>query len=154
MPKKTSTARKLATGTARADRLGSDAKVQPLSILPRPPRGTAPDVRKFWQVLGRRCVERQTLSTGDLQALLLAAEALAAAARCQAVVDRDGPTAPGAGGRIDVHPLLKEYRAWSAEGRRWLGSLGLTPASRPGVERVPPSAGGSDFEDFLQGPRR
>ncbi len=153
MPRKTTNASKLARGTSRPDRQSPDPSLTRLERLPRVPSRLDPDARAQWKKLGAACIARGTLAAGDLEALARAAEASSLAARLVREAADANTFSLGASGQRVVNPVFSQARQWSAEARSWLSVLGLTPASRPAVEKVPEPVETSDFDRFIDGGR-
>jgi len=101
-----------------------------LEKIPRVPGGLSLEARKIWKTLSAVLIQRGALTSGDLDTLRLASEALAAYENCLDLADRKGFTLKRSDGLPLANPVLREARAWSELSRKWLSSLGLTPAVR------------------------
>lgn len=125
-----STRRKAFLGTYRADR-----DTTPPEKIARPARPawlTDEIAVAAWDRIVGLLAERETLSEGDADAVLLAAVAEAEYRAADALIAADGLVVSGR-----LHPATKiresAWKRWSAA----LSRLGLDPISRPRVEKAP-----------------
>ncbi len=153
MPRRKTTTARAAAGTLRPDRTHA-AGVPPLTRVPPPPPELGTEEAAAWRWLGREAVRRRTLSRGDLQALAAAARAVATVERLHRELKGVPWAVPSAhGDGMARHPLLAEVRQWHGELRRWLGALGLTPATRGAADPLPEPEELNPLADLLNGGR-
>lgn len=139
MPARLSNARKAAAGTLRPARVRQVPAGDRLLDPPKPPAGLSKAAADEWKRLAAALVEVGTLTRGDLRALQLLSETLAAVADLAATIAKEGFTVAGVGGGVKSHPCLVALAQARAQSHRMLADFGLTPRARGGVDQAPDS---------------
>jgi len=137
--KRLSSEAKRSRGTSRPDRETKPTAVDRLLVAPEPPASLSDRARVEWDGLARVTVELGVLTTADLRALELLAEALATEAELRALLRVEGLTIPGAGDNSKAHPGCKLLETTRNQAMRLLSDFGLTPRGRLSVEVRPPA---------------
>lgn len=123
---------------------------EPLTRVPTTPPEMSEAEVLAWRSLARVCIDRATLTRGDLAALEAASRALAAVTRLHVELRGAPLTVEGSAGQDRANPLLVEARGWHAVLRGWLCELGLTPAARSRTEALRVSINASPLAEFLK----
>jgi P27 family predicted phage terminase small subunit len=129
-------------GTLRPDRVPQPittiAALPPAmpASLDQPPTHLGPAGTETWQRVVVHC--RSWLAESDLGAVQLLAEAMDKRADLMARLQSEGWTLYTEKGYAYAHPAAGQLQAVTEEARKWMQSLGLTPAdrSRLGVAEV------------------
>lgn len=104
-----------------------------LTKLPPPPKHLAAKARAHYSRIGKAAVERGTLTTVDLDLVVLAASQWHQLDLAETHIARVGMTVPSADGSPKANPSVAAADRARALLARLLDQLGLTPAARTRV---------------------
>jgi P27 family predicted phage terminase small subunit len=135
-PAPTPTAIKKARGETRPSRIGKK-EIAPKAVAHlEAPEDLSDDAKPIWIAVVDAIGHTGVITAVDVEALRAYAESVATYRKAANIVARGGPIIKGRNGELVRNPAIIVMKQAGEASRAWARELGLTPASRVGLEAV------------------
>jgi P27 family predicted phage terminase small subunit len=128
------TAIKRARGETRPSRVSKKELAPPPPAHLNPPEDLSDDAKPIWVAVVEAIGHTGVITAVDVEALRAYAESVATYRKAAAIVARGGQIIRGRNGELVRNPAVIIMKQSGEASRSWARELGLTPASRVGLE--------------------